>query len=63
MSASRSSYNGPVEFSCDACGECLDTDESEWKEAIAFIKRYGWKVAKVLDEWMHFCPDCKRSNP
>lgn len=44
---------------CEDCPEQLVTDEEEFFDALAQIKREGWRVTKDdMDNWIHLCPDC-----
>lgn len=38
---------GIILVECDSC-----------PEARAVIKREGWKVGKIANEWLHGCPRC-----
>ena len=50
---------GQVVFTCDNCGEALDTERVDFGEALAVLKLEGWKSELVLGEWEHRCPDCR----
>lgn len=51
--------NGGVIFvECDSCDEVLDTETKDFDEARNVMKREGWKVRKIADEWLHGCPKC-----
>lgn len=58
MSVTRD--NNEVVFECDLCSETLETEESDWGEALAAMKAEGWMARKVglgRGEFKHFCPD------
>lgn len=45
--------------SCDFCSNDLDTDETEFMDAVSKIKGEDWKVFKdYRQEWAHKCPVC-----
>lgn len=48
-----------IVFECDGCPETLETDESEFSDAMAQLRREGWKAEKVGDEWVHLCVTCR----
>lgn len=50
---------GDVVFECDSCSEWALTETDEFDQALDNIKRNGWKVSKIGDEWIHTCPDCQ----
>lgn len=56
MSIDRDAFRC-ITYECDACNETLDTDEEEWGSALAKMKAEGWVSRKVVNEWMHFCPE------
>jgi hypothetical protein len=60
--------HGVIEFYCDECGQVWEpetklgrgseprTVQEAWEDA----KSQGWRARKsALDEWQHFCPECK----
>ncbi|MCV0384872.1 MAG: hypothetical protein K5821_00340 [Nitrobacter sp.] len=49
---------GRILIECDSCDEVLDTETGEFDEALALMKREGWSVRKIADEWLHGCPSC-----
>jgi hypothetical protein len=51
---------GKVVFECDHCAETLDTDESDFGDALAVLRDSGWKAVKEGDEWSHRCDDCDK---
>jgi hypothetical protein len=50
---------GQILVECDSCDEVLETGTNEWSEAMAEMRREGWKARKVADEWVHACSQCK----
>jgi len=51
--------NGGIIFiECDSCDEILDTETKDFDEARNVMRRVGWKVRKIADEWLHGCPNC-----
>jgi hypothetical protein len=51
--------NGGIIFiECDSCDEILDTETKDFDEARNVMRREGWKVRKIADEWLHGCPNC-----
>jgi hypothetical protein len=48
-----------IEFECDDCGEVLETDASDWSEALRRMKTEGWVSRKNGSQWEHFCPVCE----
>ena len=52
---------GDIVFECDACGETLETDSSDFDEANILRRRAGWSAQKLQNEWLHFCSEaCAR---
>lgn len=50
-----------ITFECDACGDSLDTGESEFDEANRVRREEGWLAQKVGRDWVHFCSErCAR---
>lgn len=49
---------GVIYIECDICDEVLDTETKEFDEARNVMRREGWKVRKIVDEWIHGCPKC-----
>lgn len=60
MSIDRQSYNGPITFCCDECGELDDTHCSDFSSALAKVKSHGWIARKFGDDWLHMCADCRK---
>ena len=53
---------GKIVFSCDACGEALETDTDDFTEANVQRRDAGWQAWKEVEgEWVHFCSErCAR---
>jgi len=49
---------GIIYVECDSCDEVLDTETKDFEEARSIMRREGWKVRKIADEWLHGCPKC-----
>lgn len=49
---------GKIVVACDSCGEELNTETADFAEARAMMQREGWKVRKIVNEWLHGCADC-----
>jgi len=65
MSIEKMGFNEPCTLSCDTkgCGEWVEF--SSFRKAVAFKKKqkevpYGWRTAKVGDEFKDYCPQCTR---
>ena len=54
----RNFYGGPINVHCDTCPEAVETGTRDFAEALTLIKDDGWRVRRIGDEWVHFCPDC-----
>lgn len=50
--------HGKLVFECDSCEQTIDTecDPDNWQGAMHVLKREGWHVCKIADEWLHGCP-------
>lgn len=48
-----------IEFECDDCGAVLETETTEWNEALRRLKNAGWVSRKNGDQWEHFCEECE----
>lgn len=47
------------------CNECGHEDYGgtlDFAEFVNHLKRTGWKIRKVDDDWTHTCPDCVRQS-
>ena len=43
--------------SCDHC--CIQEEfDGDFDEIVRQMKENGWKIRKVDDDWLHFCPAC-----
>ncbi len=50
--------HGNLVFECDGCEEVCETGTDEFSYAVSYIKREGWLIRKVGEEWTHECPRC-----
>lgn len=56
---------GEYVVQCDECG-VTDPEEYEIKAYDSFqscidsMKKAGWKIQKIDDNWTHLCPQCKK---
>lgn len=55
----RYGFDDEISFECDACGAELHTEQSGFDAAKEMAKREGWKIRKIVGEWMHFCEGCE----
>jgi hypothetical protein len=51
----REGFDREITFYCDACSADEETGCTDFDDARACIKRKGWVIKKVGDEWCHFC--------
>jgi hypothetical protein len=49
---------GKILVECDSCPEVLDTETGDFTEAREMMKREGWRVRKIANDWLHGCPSC-----
>lgn len=56
----KDKHTGNYNITCDHCSiEYLETEADNFTEAIAELKREGWRVFKNEDdEWTHSCLNC-----
>lgn len=54
--------HGNIFFSCDDCGEVLDTKTSSFEAARNMLRRANWRITKVGEEWRHYCVECSDDN-
>lgn len=54
--------SGKVVFICDNCEEARETGIRDLYDALALIKREGWRITKRWHDWEHICPQCQ-SDP
>ena len=48
-----------VVFTCDACGDTLETDTDDFEMANAVRRENNWSATPVTrGSWRHECPDC-----
>lgn len=66
MAILRSHYNGPISFSCDTCGEVLDTDIEDFRDANEYMKDNDWRsippAGTESGKWEHRCGDCRAAH-
>lgn len=48
-------------FSCDVCGQVLETEQADFGVAINMMKRQRWNARKIGQDWIHGCDSC--GNP
>jgi len=53
---------GDLIFECDACGDVLETETSNFDSAMNAMRREGWKSMKIKDVWVHNCSSCGRKT-
>jgi Fe2+ or Zn2+ uptake regulation protein len=51
--------HGKIVFECDSCNEVLETETSDFDDALSILKREEWKAEKIGGVWIHACPECK----
>jgi hypothetical protein len=54
--------HGKIVFECDSCNEVLETETSNFVEALTILKREEWDARKIGAQWIHTCPECKRNR-
>jgi hypothetical protein len=52
---------GTIWFLCDSCADSLDTEETDFSEAVATMRGAGWNAQRVGEpgDWLHRCPECR----
>jgi len=57
MSVQR--QEGSIWFLCDRCSTELDTEESDFQEAVATMRGAGWTATRIGQpgDWEHICPE------
>lgn len=61
MSVDR--IKGEVVFICNGCDDTLETGTRNYGEAHEVRKDESWSAIPpepLMDNWQHFCPDCKK---
>lgn len=55
---------GKVVFTCDECGDDLETGEGDFLAALQFMKEEGWQTVRNADdtEWVHICNECDKDG-
>ncbi len=51
---------GDIVFSCDGCGEVLETKTSNFDAARSRLRLENWRTRKVGNVWQHYCADCAK---
>lgn len=51
-----------LRFSCDGCGETLETDTDNFADAQEARTGAGWSAERERDHWEHFCPECRAAG-
>ena len=62
MSIKRNGDCSEYILSCNKCGARDKTNYYTFQDAAEARAEKGWKVTKVDDEWLHFCPDCAKAS-
>jgi hypothetical protein len=52
---------GKIVFECDQCADTLDTEESDFGDALGVMRDSGWKAVKIGQDWSHRCDACKEA--
>jgi len=52
--------HGRIHFGCDQCADSIDTEETDFQEALAVARECGWTSEKGDDQWCHYCGACTR---
>lgn len=50
--------HGKIIFECDACGEVLETDTSDFTAALTAMRAAQWRAAPFGKDWVHTCNGC-----
>jgi hypothetical protein len=50
------------EVVCDGrgCEEAFNVTDT-FQEVVKEIKRHGWKITKIGEDWVHECKDCQKN--
>ncbi len=60
MTLKRSKVTGNFVAQCNKCFDFMDFEADDPFRALPYIlRRTGWQITKVKDEWQHYCPDCR----
>jgi hypothetical protein len=54
--------HGKIVFECDSCNHVLETETSDFDEALMILRREEWDARKIGAQWIHTCPECKRKR-
>lgn len=52
--------HGAIIFECDGCGAVLETEKSDFNEAMSAMREAEWKPEKAGAGWEHYCPGCQK---
>lgn len=55
----KTRIHGKHVFECDACGDSLETDTSDWREALQAMRDTDWQARQIGSDWIHTCNACK----
>lgn len=58
MTSKREYKGGPLEYTCDTCGDVWKSGEDNFEFATILMKDEGWKPVKVPGGWEHTCEEC-----
>jgi hypothetical protein len=47
-----------ITFTCDQCGEKLETDTPSFESARVILRNEDWRVWKEKGDYQHACPGC-----
>ena len=47
-----------IVFECDGCGDELDTDTTDLREAKDYLKDSDWRARMEDTLWCHYCFSC-----
>lgn len=45
-------------FECDGCADTLETDTSNWDDALEVLRKDKWKAERKSSGWNHYCLRC-----
>lgn len=61
MTLKRTSYR-TYSAECDVCGDILETDESDFLDAVATVRQNDWVARRCDGVWTHTCPSCAKDE-
>lgn len=59
---SHEAIRGLHRFSCDTCGQAIESSAREFNEALAEAKSDGWKAYSLGGMWFHACSESCRER-